>query len=304
MDKPWSKFCSLGIVHFMAFPQTASGEGPIAESVSTIAQDDFFDGIEITWIHDPATRTAVKQILAASHMRIGFGAHPAILSHKLNLNSLDEEIRRHAIETLKPIIDQAAEMEAERFVVLSGPNPITEDRDFASKALLDSIRQLCAYGDRLGIRLGLETFDQRIDKKAFIGPVVDAARLAKAVKTDYRDFGLIYDQGHMPLLDEIPADMVVIKDHLVLAHVGNCIKKEGRPKYGDNHPYFGHVDGENDVEELAEFIRMLFKIGYLAEEKLPRPWVSFEIKPDGPGETPALIVANAKRTWRQAWARL
>jgi hypothetical protein len=98
--------------------------------------------------------------------------------------------------------------------------------------------------------------------------------------------------------------MAAIKEHLVHAHVGNCVKVQGRAGYGDLHPYFGFAGGENGVAELAEFIRGLFGIGYLAEGKEPKPWVGFEVKPQGPGETSELIIANAKRAWRQAWARV
>jgi hypothetical protein len=106
----------------------------------------------------------------------------------------------------------------------------------------------------------------------------------------------------MPILDETSTDMGIIKEYLVHAHVGNCVQVEGRPLYGDQHPYFGFPGSVNGVEELAEFIGELFKIGYLAEGKNPKPWVGFEVKPQGPGQTSELIIANAKRTWRQAWA--
>ena len=52
MDKHWGSYCTMSIVHFMAFPDTSMGEGPIVESVRTIAEDDFFDAIEIAWIKD------------------------------------------------------------------------------------------------------------------------------------------------------------------------------------------------------------------------------------------------------------
>jgi len=42
MDKPWEGMLKLGIVHFMAFPETMRGEGPILEAVIKIAEDDFF----------------------------------------------------------------------------------------------------------------------------------------------------------------------------------------------------------------------------------------------------------------------
>ena len=36
---------TVGIVHFMAFPQTMGGSGPIAETVNLIAEDPFFGAV-------------------------------------------------------------------------------------------------------------------------------------------------------------------------------------------------------------------------------------------------------------------
>jgi sugar phosphate isomerase/epimerase len=303
MQVHWNNYCAMSIVHFMAFPETGGGQGPIIESVRRIAEDSFFEAIEISWINDAKVRREVRQILQTSQLQVGFCAHPAILSQKLNLNSQDDTERFRAIRQMQDLIDQAGELAASRFVFLSGPDPGDDRRQSARRALLDSIQQMCAYAKERGIGLTLETFDRSVDKKCLIGPVHDAAEVARAVREDYPDFGLLYDSSHMPLLDEAPSDMHVIKDYLVHAHVGNCVKVKGNPLYGDLHPHFGFAGGVSGVGELAEFIRGLLDIGYLAEGRTPRPWVGFELKPQGPGQTPELIVANAKRTWQQAWAR-
>lgn len=302
MDKHWSHYCTMSIVHFMAFPETSSGNGPIVESIAQIAQDDFFDGIEIAWIKDPVARQEARAILAASGMRVGFCAHPAILSQKLNLNSLDEDERQRVVGQMLGLIDQAHELEAARFVLLSGPDPGDAAREAAMGALAISLGELCEYAKRYGLEIALETFDRAVDKKALIGPMADAQRLASEVRRAHSNFGLLYDLSHMPLLDETPADMAIIGSNLMHAHVGNCVKVPGRPLYGDLHPCFGTPGGENGVQQLAAFIRGLFAIGYLAEGREPKPWVGFEVKPQGSGQTPELIIANAKRTWRQAWS--
>jgi sugar phosphate isomerase/epimerase len=205
---------------------------------------------------------------------------------------------------MKELMAQASELDASRFVFLSGPDPGPARREAALALFLDSVRQMCIWGREKGIALALETFDRRVDKKALIGPVEDAARVAKAIRTDFPDFGLLYDLSHMPLLDETPEDMVLIRDSLVHVHVGNCVKVEGRPLYGDLHPCFGFPGGVNGVKELTDFIRGLFEIGYLAENKDPLPWIGFEVKPQGTRQTSESIIANAKRTWRQAWAQM
>lgn len=306
MNKHWDNYCSLSLVHFLAFPECGGGDGPIFETIAKIAADDFFSAIEITRINDPKVREQCARLIEQSHMQVAFGAQPTILGGKLNLNSLDWQEREKALDTLKPYIAQAAEIGVRRFVVLSGADPGQADRAATTEVLMTSLFDLGAYARRYGVAITLETFDRAIDKKALIGPADEAAALAAIVKADLPDFGLLYDMGHMPLLDETPLPaLITLRDHLVHAHVGNCVKVPGRPSYGDFHPRFGFPGGENDVPQLVEFLHALFEIGYLRENPPvgERPWVGFEMRPQA-GETSAAILANIKRTWREAWARL
>jgi hypothetical protein len=39
MNEPLSKFMKVGLVHFMAYPTTIKGEGPIEESIKKIVLD-------------------------------------------------------------------------------------------------------------------------------------------------------------------------------------------------------------------------------------------------------------------------
>jgi sugar phosphate isomerase/epimerase len=303
VDKHWSNYCTMSIVHFMAFPKTISGEGPIADSVAKIAEDPFFGAVEITWVKDSKERAAVKAVIEAAHIQVGYAAQPAVLMGKLNLNSLDEAERKQAVNALKARIDEAAEVSARRMAFLSGKDPGEKDRRAAVQALIQSVKELCAYGRDKGIALTCETFDRDIDKKALIGPSDLAAEFAAAVRRDHPDFGLMYDLSHQPLLheDSIGA-LSQLKQHLVHIHVGNGVVEAGKPGYGDLHPRFGWPGGANDVPELVEFIRALFKIGYLADGKSTRPWVGFEVKPQAEGETPELVIAGTKRVWQEAWS--
>ena len=61
---------------------------------------------------------------------------------------------------------------------------------------------------------------------------------------------------------------------------------------------FGFPDSDNDVEELAAYLRLLLKIGFLNEKN--RPIVSFEVKPFEE-EDPDVVLAGAKRTLDLAW---
>jgi sugar phosphate isomerase/epimerase len=304
MDKHWSNFCTMSIVHFMAYPQCLNGKGPIVETVVKIAEDPFFTGIEIGWIVDPAVRAAVKQIVDAAHIKVGYAGQSALLVQRLNLNSLDDTERGRAVAQVKSSIDEAAELGSERAAFLTGKDPGDADRPAALEALLKSTREVCRYGREKGIALTCEVFDRAIDKKCLIGPSDYAAAYAREIRRDYPDFGLMYDLSHKPLLfEESAAALSILKDVLVHIHVGNAVVTPGVPGYGDLHPRFGWPGGANDVPELAEFVRSLFAVGYLAEGEA-RPWVGFEVKPQGPGETSELIIAGTKRVWQEAWSRV
>jgi len=296
-------YMQVGIVHFMAFPECIKGEGPIYDTLTKIAEDDFFSAVEITWIKDPAERKRVRSLLEASHMTVGYGAQPPLLMQKLNLNSFDPAERKKAVDQVKACADEAAEVGAKALAVLSGPDP-GERRDESMKLLIGSLRELAAHAKERGLRFILESFDSKYDKKCLIGPAKDALAVCKALRKDFPDFGIMIDLSHLPIQDESPKKSLgtLKRPNIAHIHIGNSVKQQGHSLYGDLHPRFGTPGGENDVPQLVEFLRALFEIGYLTKGKGPRSVVAFEVKPYGE-ETSGAIIANAKRTLMEAWAR-
>jgi sugar phosphate isomerase/epimerase len=303
MDKHWDNYCTMSIVHFMAFPAAIRGEVPVVESISKIAGDPFFGGVEICWIKDAEERARVKKTLEVAHIGVRYAAQPALTLQKLDLNSLDETQRMRAVEQLYRCVDEAAEMGIDRVGFLSGYDPGEADRSKALEALTKSVKQAAAYAQGKGIELVLETFDYDIDKKCLIGPNDMAGEFCRSIRQDFPGFGLLCDLSHVPLQHETSAFALdQLKDCLAHIHVGNCVLDPKVPGYGDLHPRFGWPGGVNDVPELAEFIRNLFVVGYLAEGRQERPWVGFEVKPLSPDETSEMVIAGTKRAWQTAWA--
>lgn len=292
----------VGIVHFMAYPETIKGDGPVVETVRRIAEDDFFGAIEITRVNDPAARKEVAAILAQAHLTVGYGAQPILLVQKLNLNAFDQRERQQAVDVVKAAVDEAYQLHAGALAVLSGPDP-KERRGEAMRLLVDSLNQICAHAKQQGpMRIILETFDREIDKQCLIGPHTDAVKVSAAVRKRFKDFGLMLDLSHLPLQGETPKQAFkTAKAHIAHIHIGNCVLEAGHPVYGDQHPRFGIAGGENDVPELVRFLKELFLIGYLGKGK--HPIVAFEVKPMT-GESSEAVIAGAKRTLLEAWVRV
>jgi sugar phosphate isomerase/epimerase len=287
----------------MAYPSTIKGEGPIEETVRKIALDEYFDAIEITWIKDPATRARVKRMLDSSHLKVAYGGQPRLLTTGQNINSLEEAKREEAVANLKAGIDEAYEMGAVGFGFLAGK--YTEDKkEEAYQVLVKSTKEICAYAKSKGdIKLALEVFDYDIDKCSLIGPAALAKRYAEEVCAEFNNFGLMVDLSHFPIIHEtIRQSVLPVKDFIIHAHMGNCMLRDKKdPAYGDVHPRFGYPGGENDVDELVDYLKVLLEIGYLNPDH--RRFLSFEVKPVG-DEDPDVVVANAKRVLNLAWARV
>jgi sugar phosphate isomerase/epimerase len=293
----------VGLVHFMAFPSTIKGEGPVEETIKKVALDDYFQVIEITTVKDLAVRKRVKSILESSHLTVTYGAQPRLLTNGLNINDLREEERQKALNNLKEGIDEAYELGCKGFAFLSGKYE-ESSKEESYQALVSSTNEICAYVKSKGnMRVTMEVFDYDVDKKSLIGPAPLAARFAAEVRAKHPHFGLMVDLSHIPLLHETNEESILpVKEFITHAHIGNCVM--GDPSmnaYGDVHPRFGFPNGENDVDEVVAFLRVLLQIGYLNE--IDPPILSFEVKPFG-DEDPELVIANAKRTLNLAWAKV
>jgi hypothetical protein len=84
MDKNWDAFCGLSLVHFLAFPDCGGGEGPILESITSIAEDEFFSGVEVTRIKDKNLRKQVGALIEQTRLKVDFGVHPVIFGSGRN----------------------------------------------------------------------------------------------------------------------------------------------------------------------------------------------------------------------------
>ncbi|RKX75815.1 MAG: sugar phosphate isomerase/epimerase [Spirochaetes bacterium] len=295
-----------GIVHFKAFPEVARGEGPYVETLKKIAEDDFFTAVEVGMVKDVKVRNEARKLLEVSHLEVCYATQPKVLTNKLNINSLDKKEREKAVDAIKSCIDEAMDLGASWVRLISGKDPGDDKRDEAKKVIIDSIKELCEYAAEQGdLKLTLKIFDRDIDKCALIGHFKDARDVAVEVYKERKNFGLLADLSHFPLLDEKPEDAIpIIKDFPLLHfHIGNCLFRDRRhPAYGDLQPRFGIPGGEIDTPQVRDYFRLLKNLGLIGQEK--KPVVSAEVRPLLAEEYSEIIIANAKRVIKEAWAEV
>lgn len=67
MNESIRKYMKVGLVHFMAYPNTINGEGPIIETLKKIARDDYFE------VGFPGSENDVEELVAYLRVLLSIG---------------------------------------------------------------------------------------------------------------------------------------------------------------------------------------------------------------------------------------
>mgnify|MGYP003572575365 FL=1 len=291
-----------GLVHFKAYPEVMQGRG-YADTLEKICEDDFWNVVELGPVKDVRERDRARKMLAVSGLTVCYATQPTVLPQKLNPHHFDAAERARVLHIIKNCVDEAYQLGASFFRVMSGKDPGDEKREEAKKIFVDFLHEICDYVKSNGdMRVTLKVFDRDIDKQALIGTFADTRDVAQPVAAAHDNFGVLADLSHFPLLREDPKESIaLVKDFFMHFHIGNCVVEPGHYLYGDLQPRFGLPGGSIDVPEVRDYFRMLLDFGLLNTEN--PPVVSTEVRPLLAEETSAMVIANAKRVIRRAWAQ-
>jgi len=285
---PWK----VGIVGFMAYPSTQKYQG-YEEAFKELFSDPFFELIEFNFIPEEEWEK-VKDIAKGSNKELSLGLQPFTLSETGNISSLNENNRKKAVEEIKRMIEISSKRGIKVVGLSSGADPGKEKREEARKKLVESLVEICKFSESLGANVILETFDRDYDKKQLIGPLEEAAEIAKEVRKEAKNFGLMWDLSHAPMLHETPEKLLNYKEYIWHIHIG-CTK-EINGKLFDYHPGFYRPGAINKVEEVVSLLRTLKKMEY-------RGAISFEVKPEAE-QTSQEVVNSSKGVLYLAYAKL
>lgn len=295
-------YMTPGVVSFKAYPQAMTGRsGTIYDGVLELAKDDFFQAMEVGWMHDWQEHDRVAKLLRTTGMDVAYATQPRTITEGLDINTLDEAERRSSVESIKSEIDKASHLGASRLRLIAGKDPGDERREDAKSQIGHSLDEICAYADERGIFCTLKIFDRDIAKESLIGTFEDSRDVAADAASRNGNFGLLVDLSHFPFFDVgVEEGIDMVEEYVTDFHIGTCVLEESHPSYGDQQPRFGIEHSENDTSDVAEFFEILLEKELLNTSE--RPMVSVEVAPQMAEDRSEVVVANAKRVWKQAWA--
>ncbi|MHA6482918.1 sugar phosphate isomerase/epimerase family protein [Paenibacillus sp. strain BS8-2] len=301
MNEPWSQYLRLGINHHLLFPDSFESIAVHRRSLPEVLGYPEFEVIDMFLANDMEAGIEEAELVKSSTKEPIYNC-PLMMSPTRNPHSPDPVIRRETQDEVIAHLLRARSIGARKAVIASGVNP--GESLFAEQTayFVDYVYALCQAVPDMEVLI--EPFDRSIGKNLLIGSTREAADVIRQVRErGPHNAGLLIDMGHIPLMGEtFEGALQEAKPYVRHIHLGSCVMSNPtNPLYGDMHPPWGYADGENDVPELIEFLRELFRIGYLGGES--KPTVTLEMRPY-PGKSERQSVDIFLSKLDEAWRAL
>lgn len=312
MRESWETYIDVGIVLPKLFSGVADDKNRFFEGLMTILTDPFFTTVEVSYTPEEEIVEMTRDYARLAGAQVVFNGGDAVRRLGMDLSSLDEEKRTASVESGKRLIDQCYQEKARIMHVVTGKYTDEEEKAAMLAAFEKSLTELCAYAVKAGeqeeyvLTVSVETGDRHYDRHYLLGPTNEAVAIVRRVKEKFENVGILLDQSHFPVMREDPHKALwQARDYLSHVHIGNSyVKDMEKPYFGDKHLPFGVPDSEVGVEELAQFLTTLRKVGFFERPSATRkPLVSFEVGPFG-DEPEELVIANVKRVFIEAWQKI
>jgi sugar phosphate isomerase/epimerase len=274
------KFIIMGINHQFIYPEALSDAGAHTRTLEKIVRDDNFEALDFWISAETPNREKEISIVRNSGKFLNYNIGDRRGEKIVIPASPDSGEQEYALETMKREIDMALECGAKKIIFGSGPD-FPGDRAEAKKRLSGFILEAFKRVPQ-EITIAMEPTDRDLDKHFLFGPFKESAAFAEDLRRQgMKNFTLLVDMGHIPLLDiSIEEALDETAPYIGHIHLGNClIKDKSHPLYGDKHVPWDFPGGEYGENDAAVFIKKLFQIGYINNKE--RNTVSFEMRPFG-----------------------
>jgi len=305
MNFPWSESFQLGMVVAAFFRHIRDRRGPVLEVLSPLADDPFFQALEVSGAEDRAVQEELAQTIRKSGKTAVFSGGAFCYGNQNNLHDLDEEKRRQAVANVCKIIDEAHQYGCGVLYVMGFEAP--PDRRLAIGKFIASMAELGDYARKKNpsrpMTVSVENFYVLKDRPFLIGPTLELAQIIRDLRRDHPNIGLTFDTSHiLQLKEDLFSTYRAVQDVIAHVHLSNCLLKDpASPFYGDKHPPYGLQGSEIGVPELAGFIRLLKDSGHFSRAfPTGKPVLSLEVITPA-GQTPEAVLKEAKESFLKAW---
>ncbi|MBO6258018.1 MAG: sugar phosphate isomerase/epimerase [Succinivibrio sp.] len=242
----------------------------IANKIDHLIQDNFYRSIEISNISDKKERQQISRALSTNkdgrlkNLIVWFTEF--FTEHKIDIHDLDEGKRKKNVETIKKLIDEAAETGAHTVAFTGGSNVSVLERSDAYKALIRTLGEVCDYAAKAKLEVFIEPCDCYADQQKLLGQAQDTQEVMQLLRKDHKNLSLVFDTAHVALNREPPfKTLEMLGPFLRHFHLSNAVLDFDSPLFGDNHIAPGEP-GFLTAKRAEKLLSHAHKIGICANE--------------------------------------
>lgn len=164
-----------------------------------------FEGIDV-WCgrphlyrhdHSPAVLEGLRKKLEGAGVTV-VSLMPAFFRYPYSLSSPNEAVRQDSIAYVKDCIDNALLIGSDKVLIVPTHSLNGQPVDDTRRQFLESLKDLCAYAEPLGMKLGIEIVYPQLSD--ILCSSADALQMLHAI--GYAGLGVVLDSGHINLSGE------------------------------------------------------------------------------------------------------
>lgn len=267
----------LGVNHQFLYPEAITNQKTHTETMRELVALPQLDAVDCWVWQTPEVSREELSILRACGKQVNYNIGDRFGEKTAFPASAEAAERHYAADILRRELGFAMECGAKKIILGSGPD-VPEMREDAKKRFAKVLYDVF-FDVPKDVVICLEPTDRDMDKHFLFGPAAETADFVRDMRRGgMTNFGMLLDMAHIPLMHETLETAVRdAAETITHVHLGNNIVSNPKnPMYGDKHVPFGTPESAYTEHDVATFLRILSKNGYLKQNPCT---VSFEVRP-------------------------
>ncbi|UAL48019.1 sugar phosphate isomerase/epimerase [Sutcliffiella horikoshii] len=235
-------------------------EGMSSYLIEQHATEGFYKSFEISDIKSEQERKQIGCLVERYNIEVTQWLPSLIKRNKLDLSSLNPQVRGESIRQIKENLYFASECGAGSVALISGGDPGPEQKTTAFASMFDSLSEICEEAAKYPINVLIEPIGYKASLNGLLGPINLVSHMIDRLKENYENIGLVFDTAHIALNEEdIFNALQLTKSHITGIHLSNAVLDKDSLIYGDNHIPVGEP-GFLTMDLMNQFLRKAGRI--------------------------------------------
>ncbi|MHC4154050.1 MAG: sugar phosphate isomerase/epimerase family protein [Planctomycetota bacterium] len=252
-------------------PESRKEQGRTLEVLKEAMGLDFFEAYQTVEVPYAAERLQIAKHAKANNLAMTYCLARVLNENKLDLCSLDEQLRKTSIEKLTGHFEDAVQQGCSVVQVISGPAEADPNQRLQQlRRFEQSWLELCEAARKYNLTVIVEPLDTYAHKKKAVGLTSEAVEMARNLAGKVDNAFLCLDTSHMILNGEdVVSSVRTAMDYMDELHICNPVVNSDSELFGDRHIKFG-APGVLDIQAVGSLVAECRRMGFFSVSRRPK----------------------------------